>query len=377
MTLFELFDLGYNILEKYDSDDLVAIQNQYKWELYVLKNNNTDEDTYKGNILGKAIEILNKRIVTLEEFRQLELFYKSLCYKTKYLNDDEVRLGNLYSKWKYPTKNVLLIDSIITDLLLLQINRKDKNSCTQATDNINIHLIDDKDIVEKNNEKFYQWKHGCQTLSNQLGKFVEQKGFLFVNNCYGYHWNFLFGFYEESKDGNGNGARVYLFDSMNGKNRECSDNQPTIIPDSNEPCTTQPGSKTRLLSLIKLMKLFLFVNRYSIDGKKDIIIDKENHSIFIHQSLQKEIRSLYSVTNVNHVYVSQQNDAYSCGLHVINYFHSMLKLIHNNQSSEKYTFDATGFDAQLRSLKAFKHHPTEYRQISSDLLDFMVNFKFI
>ena len=116
MILFELFDLGYNILEKYDSDDLVAIQNQYKWELYVLKNNNTDEDTYKDNILAKAIEILNKRIVTLEEFWQLELFYKSLCYETKYLNDDEVRLGYLYSKWKYPTKNVLFLDSIITDL---------------------------------------------------------------------------------------------------------------------------------------------------------------------------------------------------------------------------------------------------------------------
>ena len=153
MTLFEIFDLGYNILEKHDSDDLVAIQNQYKWELYVLKNNNTDEDTYKEKILAKAIEILNKRIVTLEEFRQLGLYYKSLCYETKYLNDDEVRLGNLYSKWKYPTKNVLFLDSIITDLLLLQVNHEDQKSDTEAEDNINIHLIDDKDIVEKKKRK--------------------------------------------------------------------------------------------------------------------------------------------------------------------------------------------------------------------------------
>ena len=280
MTLFELFDLGYNILERYGSDDSVEIQNQHKLELYVLNKNNTDEDTYKEKILAKAIEILNKRIVTLEEFRQLGLYYKSLCYETKYLNDDEVRLGNLYSKWKYPTKNVLFLDSIITDLLLIQINREDQKSDTEAEDNINIHLIDDKDIVEKNNEKFYQWKHGCQTLSKQLCKFVEQKGFLFLNNCYGFHWNFLFGFYEESKDGNGNGARIYLFDSMNGKNRDCLDNQyTTIIPDSNRPSTTLSSSHNRLLSLTKLMKLFLFVNSYSIDGKKDIIIDEENHSI--------------------------------------------------------------------------------------------------
>ena len=35
-------------------------------------------------------------------------------------------------------------------------------------------------------------------------------------------------------------------------------------------------------------------------------IDKENHSIFINQNLQKEICSVYSVTNVNYIYVSQQ-----------------------------------------------------------------------
>ena len=182
MTLFELFDLGYNILEKYDSDDSVAIQNQYKWELYVLKNKNTDEDTYKDNILGKAIEILNKRILTFDEFRKLDDLYNALCYESKYLSDNEARLGNQYSKWKYPTNNVLLIDSLCTDLLINQINCYDKNTPTQTTVNLNIGLIDETVIIEKNDEKFYHWKHGCATLSKQLNSFVQQKGFLFVNN---------------------------------------------------------------------------------------------------------------------------------------------------------------------------------------------------
>jgi len=130
MSFFELFDIGYNILEKYDSDDLVSIHNQYKWELYVLKNKTTNKETYKGNILGKAIDILNKRILTIDEFRKLDDLYKALCYETKYLSDNEVRLGNQYSKWKYPTNNVLLIDSLCTDLLINQINWNDKNTPT-------------------------------------------------------------------------------------------------------------------------------------------------------------------------------------------------------------------------------------------------------
>ena len=101
----------------------------------------------------------------MEEFRQLGLYYKSLCYETKYLNDDKVRLGNLYSKWKYPTKNVLFLDSNITDLLLLQINHEDQKSDTEVEDNINIHLIDDKDIAEKNEfkAKYARSKGGLKT----------------------------------------------------------------------------------------------------------------------------------------------------------------------------------------------------------------------
>ena len=379
MSLFDLLDIGYNILEKYESDDSVLIKNQYEWELYVLQNDNTNEDIYKGNILRKAIEYLKNRVVLFSESRKLESLYKALCYETKFLSDEEVKLGNLYSKWKYPTNNVLLIDSLCTDLLLNLMIREDKKKCVKTTDEIDVHLIENNDIVKINDEKFYRWNHGCGTLSNQLSKFVEENGFLFLNNCYNYHWNFLFGVIEEDKNGKGFKARVYVFDSMNEKNRESSDNHPTIIPVPNKAFMSPTDLNTRLFSLIKLMKLFLFVNKYySLDGKRNIIVDKEKNSILIRQNLQEVLRSFYNnVTNVNYVYVSQQNDGYSCGLHVINYFHSILKLIHNNQASKEYEFDAIKFDTQLRSLKAFKHHPTEYRQIRSDLLDFIMNSKFV
>ena len=72
MSLFDLLDIGYNILEKYESDDSVLIKNQYEWELYVLQNDNTNEDIYKGNILRKAIEYLKNRVVLFSESRKLE-----------------------------------------------------------------------------------------------------------------------------------------------------------------------------------------------------------------------------------------------------------------------------------------------------------------
>ena len=74
---------------------------------------------------------------------------------------------------------------------------------------------------------------------------------------------------------------------------------------------------------------------------------------------------------------NRQTDMSSCGLHIINYFHSVLKLIYKIKSSQKEKFEASSFDTELRSLKAFKHHPNEYLLIRSDLLNFIVNFKFI
>ena len=66
--------------------------------------------------------------------------------------------------------------------------------------------------------------------------------------------------------------------------------------------------------------------------------------------------------------VSQQNDIYSCGVHIINCFHSILQLIHNNTSLGKTYINANEFDKEITDLKSFKYFPTEYIQIRSDMI---------
>ena len=134
----------------------------------------------------------------------------------------------------------------------------------------------------------------------------------------------------------------------------------------------------RLLTLVKLIKLFLFANKYSTGGENCIILNKDNYSIFIHNKLLTELRTLFLLTkSIISMFHNRQTDMSSCGLHIINYFHSVLKLIYKIKSSQKEKFEASSFDTELRSLKAFKHHPNEYLLIRSDLLNFIVNFKFI
>ena len=113
MSYLDLFDIGYNVLEKFHSDDSVPITNKYNWELYVLKKNDTNTTIYSKKLLDLLKEILKNRILLVDEFRKLDFIQKYLCYQNKYLSDNEIRIGNEYSKWKYSTNIFLLIDSNI------------------------------------------------------------------------------------------------------------------------------------------------------------------------------------------------------------------------------------------------------------------------
>ena len=330
------------------------------------EKNDTNTTIYSKKLLDLLKEILKNRILSVDEFRKLDFSQKYLCYQNKYLSDNEIRIGNEYSKWKYPTNSFLLIDSNIIQLFSnASIIDNDGMSSPNSPD-FKINFIETSETKLKDGEEYLCWIHGCTNLTKQLASLAGNKRFIFVNNNYHMHWNFLFGFYENKTNENGDEVKLYLLDSMNVKNKECTNRQSTTISESN----------TRLLTLVKLIKLFLFVNKYSTVGKEDIILDKENNSIFIHKNLQSELISLFSINKVNYVYVSQQNDGTSCGLHIVHYFHSVLKLIHKIESPLNSKVEAGTFDTQLRSLKAFKHHPKEYRQIRSDLLNFTVNLKF-
>ena len=368
MSYWNLFDIGYNALERYHSDDAALISNKYNWELYVLRKSETDTETYIDKLLDILSAVLKTRITTVNEFRKLDYPFTYLCYPNKFLSDNEIRIGNEYSKWKYPTNSVLLLDSNIVQLFSDTGMIEKKDNPRLESPSAKMDLILNSSIIQRDDEQYIHWEHGCKILTKQLVRVTGNIQFIFLNNNHQLHWNSLFGFYENMTNEKGGEPRLYLLDSLNNANKECIHAHPTTIPESDK----------RLLTLVKLIKLLLFVNKYSSAGRKFIILNEDDDSIFINNKLSTELRTLFSTNKVNYVYVSQQNDTTSCGLHIINYFHSVLKLIYKIESSQQEKkFEASMFDTELRSLKAFKHHPKEYLLIRSDLLNFIVNFKFI
>ena len=367
MSYWNVFDIGYNILERFHSDDTVLIKNQYNWDIYVVKKDETFISTYRKNLLNQLIKVFNNRIRTVDEFRILDFSQNYLCYNSIFLSDNEIAIGNEYSKWKYPTDSVLLINSNIIQVFSNDniINKDD--AVSENSSKLNFDTIQNFEVISKNGKQYFIWNHGCTTLTKQLGTLDGKKRFVFVNNNHQGHWNFLFGFYENPKDEILNSVKIYVLDSYRNENRDCNNSNSTSVSESDP----------RLVTLIKLIKLFVFVNQHKDDGKGSIILDTKSNLIHIHLKFQEKLRSLFSTNHVNYVYVTQQNDITSCGLHIVNYFHSVLKLIHKIESTQNSEFDADTFDTQLRALKSIKYHPKEYCQIRSDLLNFIVNFKFI
>ena len=124
------------------------------------------------------------------------------------------------------------------------------------------------------------------------------------------------------------------------------------------------------------MKLFLFVSKFKSQGNNNIIINNNNNAVLIKKELQEEMTSINN-DKVIFLNVSQQHDIYSCRVHIINNFHSILQLIQNNTSLHKPCINTNTFDKEITDLKSFKYFPTEYIQIRLDLLEFWINFKYV
>ena len=84
-----------------------------------------------------------------------------------------------------------------------------------------------------------------------------------------------------------------------------------------------PKNQLRLLTLVRLMKLFLFISKFQTQGDKSIIIGTNDNAILIKKELQEEMTSINN-DKVTFLNVSQQHDIYICGVHIINHFHSIL-----------------------------------------------------
>ena len=137
-----------------------------------------------------------------------------------------------------------------------------------------------------------------------------------------------------------------------------------------------PKNQHGLLTLVQLMKLFLFISKFKIQENNNIIINTMDNAVLIKKELQEKMTSINN-DEVIFLNVSQQHDIYSCGLHIINHFHSILRLIHNNTSLHKTCINTNTFGKEITDLKSFKYFPTEYVQIRSDLLEFWINFKYV
>ena len=88
MSYWNLFDIGYNVLEKYHSNDSIFITNKYNWELFVLKQNDENTTIYRDKLLDVLINVLKNRIKTVDEFRKLDFSFKYLFYENKFLSEN-------------------------------------------------------------------------------------------------------------------------------------------------------------------------------------------------------------------------------------------------------------------------------------------------
>ena len=66
----------------------------------------------KKKIIELIIKIQSNRYQTFKEYVFFNHgFGKKLCYKDVFLSDHDIDLANGYSKWRYPSNNVLFINS--------------------------------------------------------------------------------------------------------------------------------------------------------------------------------------------------------------------------------------------------------------------------
>ena len=371
MSYYDLFELGSNVLEQYVSSEASLLKNKYDWQVYVLPKTVVSDSIYKKKIIELITKLQSNRYQTYKEYIFFNHgFGKRLCYEDVFLSDHDIDLANGYSKWRYPSNNVLFINSNLVQLFatasIIHQEPTKKNEPVRLLTNCKIMSLANSSIQQKNNIDYLQWEHGCKVLGKRLVSITNEHKYIFVNNCYNQHWQFLFGYLDHDKLTNQTKIQVYICDSLNVVSRE----------NINNDSSTLNKNQLRLLTLVRLMKLFLFISKFKNQGDKSIIINTNDNAVLINKELQEEVTSINN-DEVTFLNVSQQHDMYSCGVHIINHFHSILRLIHNNTSLGKSCINANKFDKDITDLKSFKYFPTEYLQIRSDLLEFWINFKYV
>ena len=175
MSYWNLFDIGYNVLERYHSNDATLIPNKYNWDLYDLQKSETNTAIYIDVLLDVLTKVLKNRIATENEIRKLDYPFEYLCYENKFFSDDEIRIGNEYLKWKYPTNSVLLIDSNIIEIFLNTDIIENVGNPEHKSSNQKIDLIDNSSTIIKDDEPYLHWKHDCKMLTKQLVSFAGNK----------------------------------------------------------------------------------------------------------------------------------------------------------------------------------------------------------
>ena len=241
-----------------------------------------------------------------------------------------------------------------------------RHDTSERKTDFKIMLLSESLILQKNKIDYLCWDHGCNTLSKQLVSITNEHKYIFVNNCFDDHWQFLFASIKDDGETERTDIQVYICDSLSG---DCRDNK-------NNDLFKLPTNQRRLLSLVRLMKLYLFVSKYKNLEEKNIIISSHENKVFFKKELQEEM-TIIDDDKVKFLNVTQQHDLYSCGQHVMNHFHSLLQLIHKNTASKEINTNAINFEEQITNLKSLKCFPTEYIQIRSDMLEFWVNFKYL
>ena len=141
MSYYNLFELGSNILEQYVLSEAHLLKNNYSWEVYtLLKINDVDKSTYKKKIIKLIIKTQSNQFQTYKEYVSLIHYYdKRLCYETTHLSDNEISIGNGYSRWKYPTNNVVFITSNVvqvfaTGSIIFHSSKEENENNTVSTD---------------------------------------------------------------------------------------------------------------------------------------------------------------------------------------------------------------------------------------------------
>ena len=357
----DLFHFSNNSLQSYERNEYVSVPNKYKWNVYATKHINLpNAETQNVELLRIFEKLFGKRMYIKREMTGHPIDLQRLMVSDAYLSDQEVRLASEYSQWKFPTNDILVLDSgIVKNLGIEGIIWKDTGVATTRSNSIpNMCKIEEWDVKQIGKQKYIVWEHKMKYLSSTIQDFVHsKKNFIFVHHNYVLHWNFLLAVYFPSDKH----ICVYLFDSLNEDSKESLNTNAT------------KSTNARIITLVRFLKLLLLIRKHHGNRKNQIIIKNDENTVLINDRLKTEMKRVTD-DRLHHVKVVQQCDGYSCGLHTISFSHSVLGLIHKEFS--KNDTKRQKFEEKLYNCKSLNCIPDEYKDIRKDLLDFTFNLSF-